>query len=187
MAMSRKGAIAPIVIGVLGVVLLLFLGSWQVQRLAWKEGLIAEIETRLASDPIALPASPSEERDAFLQVMVRGVVEPAEIPILTSIKGVGPGFRIVAPMVLEDGRRILVDLGFVPEALKNIETREGSPRQSGEPVSLDLTGVLFWPDGGDSFTPEPDSTSLNNASTSSSLRVTGRMPLLKQLLWKMSA
>ncbi|GAB5433712.1 MAG: hypothetical protein EpisKO_30820 [Epibacterium sp.] len=28
---------------------------WQLQRLAWKEGVLAEIETRIAAEPVALP------------------------------------------------------------------------------------------------------------------------------------
>ena len=57
MAVSRKRAIAPIVIGVIGTAILLMLGAWQVQRLSWKEGLIAGIEARMAADPVPLPAS----------------------------------------------------------------------------------------------------------------------------------
>ena len=49
-----------------GLALLIGLGVWQLKRLAWKEGLIAEIETRAKGEPIALKdaiAVASEGRD----------------------------------------------------------------------------------------------------------------------------
>ena len=39
-----------------GLAILLALGTWQMQRLAWKEGLIAAIETRMKSAPQPLSA-----------------------------------------------------------------------------------------------------------------------------------
>lgn len=155
MSRVRKGTIAPIILGVCGVAVLCFLGAWQVQRLAWKESLIAELEARAAADPVAIPAAPDAERDNYLRVQASGLIEPAEIDILTSIKNVGPGFRIVAPMVLEDGRRILADLGFVPEAVKDLESRANSKRQQGAPIQAELTGVLYWPEP-DGYAPAPD-------------------------------
>ena len=37
------------------------LGVWQVQRLAWKQGVIADIDARIQPAPVALPASPDPE------------------------------------------------------------------------------------------------------------------------------
>jgi surfeit locus 1 family protein len=39
------------------VVVLIGLGTWQLQRKAWKEGLIAALDAQLAAPPIALPAA----------------------------------------------------------------------------------------------------------------------------------
>ena len=50
--------IGPLVIGIAGAAVLVALGVWQVQRLAWKEALLADIEARIASEPVALPADP---------------------------------------------------------------------------------------------------------------------------------
>ena len=52
----------PIILGVSGVAVLLYLGFWQMQRLAWKEGILAEIDARMTRAPIALPLNPKEER-----------------------------------------------------------------------------------------------------------------------------
>ncbi|MFK7944844.1 MAG: SURF1 family protein [Paracoccaceae bacterium] len=155
MSRVRRGTLAPIILGVCGVATLLILGAWQVQRLDWKEALIATLEERAAAAPVSVPVSPDSTRDNFLRVRVAGLLEPEELDVLTSIKNVGPGFRIVAPMLLEDGRRILLDLGYVPEVMKDLESRTQSPRHGGIPIELDATGILYWPVS-DGLAPAPD-------------------------------
>ncbi|MEM0988650.1 MAG: SURF1 family protein [Pseudomonadota bacterium] len=152
---GRKGAIAPIVIGVVGCAILVILGTWQVERLTWKEGLIAELQARLAADPVPLPATPDTERDQNLRVGVTGTILPEELHVLTSIKNVGPGFRVISPMELDDGRRIMVDMGYVRETLKDIATRSADPRASGDGLLGEVVGVLRWPEP-DSYAPPPD-------------------------------
>ena len=58
---SRRWLVPTLMTG-FGVVLLLGLGTWQVQRLHWKEGLIAAREARLAAPPVDLPAAGDPER-----------------------------------------------------------------------------------------------------------------------------
>lgn len=152
---GRRSTIAPIVIGVVGAAILVALGTWQVQRLEWKEGLIAELDARLSADPVALPGTPDPVADQNLRVQVEGVISAEELDVLTSIKNVGPGFRIVAPMVIQDGRRIMVDLGFVPERLKDIANRPDSPRLGGKGATGAVVGVLRWPEL-DNTAPPPD-------------------------------
>ena len=155
MAITRKRAIAPIVIGVVGTAILLMLGAWQVQRLAWKEGLIAGIEARMSAEPVAMPAIPNPERDHLLRVKVQGTLETDELHAIHSIKRIGPGYRLIVPMALDD-RRIMVDLGFILERSKDAVPREGSVRWTDRPGPDTVTGLLSWPRETDSFTPEPD-------------------------------
>ncbi|MEO0748023.1 MAG: SURF1 family cytochrome oxidase biogenesis protein, partial [Pseudomonadota bacterium] len=44
-----------LVFGLTGIAVLVSLGMWQVQRLAWKEGVLAQIDARIAALPVALP------------------------------------------------------------------------------------------------------------------------------------
>lgn len=155
MSVSRKGAVAPIVIGVIGTAILLFLGAWQVQRLEWKEGLIAQIETRLAADPVALPDPLDPVRDHLLRVRVEGRLGTDELHAIHTVKFKGPGYRLIVPMDLQD-QRILVDLGFVPEGQKDAVPREGSIRWDSGRSADTVTGLLYWPGEADSFTPDPD-------------------------------
>lgn len=144
---------AAIAFGVAGVSVLVGLGVWQVQRLTWKEGVIAAIETRLGEAPVALPEEVSEADDEYRRVRLTGrLIAGDEIAVLTTMKPEGPGFRIISPFETPEGRRILVDRGYVPEALKDPDLRPSEP-DMGYAVA---TGALLWPDEVDSFTPEPD-------------------------------
>ncbi|MDX2484927.1 MAG: SURF1 family protein [Pseudodonghicola sp.] len=136
-----------LVFGIVGGGLLLSLGIWQVRRLAWKQGVLAEIETRIAADPVALPAAPDPARDRYLPVRVSGTMGPQELHVLVSTRDFGAGYRIIAPFVTDGGRRILIDRGFIPTEAKT------AVRQTG---AMEITGNLHWPQEIDSFTPAPE-------------------------------
>ena len=52
--MTRKGLAWFTLFTLAALALLVGLGVWQLKRLAWKEGLIAEIEARAKGTPITL-------------------------------------------------------------------------------------------------------------------------------------
>ncbi|MEM1005765.1 MAG: SURF1 family protein [Pseudomonadota bacterium] len=135
-----------LIFGFSGLAVLVSLGAWQVQRLAWKEGILADIDARIAADPVQLPASPSESADKYLPVTISGEMQPGEIHVLVSVKQVGAGYRIIQSFGT-DGRTILVDRGFVPVTAKQNDRVQGV---------MEITGNLHWPDEIDGYTPEPD-------------------------------
>lgn len=137
----------PIVLGLGGAAVLVGLGLWQLQRLEWKEAVLAEIEARITADPVALPESPDPVRDRYLPVEVTGRTGAEELHVLVSAKGLGPGFRIVTAFETGAGRRILLDQGVVPDELKDAAR---------PPVAATVTGNLHWPDERDGFTPDDD-------------------------------
>ena len=139
-------AIWAILIGVVGCAILISLGVWQVQRLQWKESVVAEIDARIGGDPAALPAVPEPERDRYLPVRLTGTVGQDELHVLTSIKNVGPGYRVIAPFETE-GRMILLDRGYIAEADKDAA-------RGGQAITVE--GNVHWPDETDGFTPAPD-------------------------------
>ncbi|WP_299981762.1 SURF1 family protein [uncultured Ruegeria sp.] len=136
----------PLIFGLVGLGVLVSLGVWQMQRLAWKNDILAEIETRIAADPVNLPATMSEKNDKYLPVTLTGELEPGEIHVLVSVKQVGAGYRIIQSFNAEN-RTILVDRGFVPTSAKQAERLTGP---------MEITGNLHWPDEIDSYTPEHD-------------------------------
>lgn len=137
----------PLVIGLGGAAFLASLGLWQVQRLAWKEGILAEISAKIADAPVALPDQPDEISDKYLPVTVAGSTGGQELHVLVSQKIYGAGFRIISALDTEDGRRILIDRGFV-RAIAKDEVRP--------PQQASFTGNLHWPDDRDRFTPTND-------------------------------
>lgn len=136
----------PILFGILGTVVLVWLGVWQMQRLDWKEGVLAQMEAELTAAPVAVPADPDPERDAWLPVRASGRIGAEEILVQSSLKAVGPGFRVIAPFDI-GGRRVLLDRGFIRL------TDRDTPRPS---VDATVVGNLHWPDDIDRFTPEPE-------------------------------
>ena len=109
--------IAPILIGVAGVAVLVSLGVWQMQRLAWKEGVLADIAARIIADPVDVPATPDPEVDRYLPVIAQGVITDAAIRVLVSTREDGAGYRIISPFEMGD-RTLLIDRGFIPAEAK---------------------------------------------------------------------
>ncbi|MCC6008709.1 MAG: SURF1 family protein [Rhodobacteraceae bacterium] len=147
-APASRAILAPLLIGLVGGSVLVSLGLWQVQRLTWKEGLIAGIEARIHDAPIPLPDAPTQERDQYLPVIVEGAGGSEELRILVSRRDTGPGYRIVTTFETGGGRVILLDRGFVPDRARN------APRT---PAEGRIVGNLLWPNEVDgAFTPAPD-------------------------------
>jgi surfeit locus 1 family protein len=139
--------IFALVFGLGGAAVLVALGFWQVDRLGQKEAMLAAIKAKISAATGPLPATPDPEADRYRPVAVDGRFLEGEILVLTGQKGVGAGYSVIAPFETAEGRRILVDRGFLPEAEK------GSARPGGE---ARIEGNLDWPREADSFTPEPD-------------------------------
>ncbi|MCB1336771.1 MAG: SURF1 family protein [Maritimibacter sp.] len=130
-----------------GLATFVSLGIWQLHRLEWKEAILAEIDAKIAEPAVALPAAPEPQADEYRAVRLAGAFEPGEILVLVSSRDYGAGFRVIAPFVTADGRRILVDRGFLPT-----ERREAT-RSLG---AAEIEGNLHWPDERTGSTPEDD-------------------------------
>ena len=133
--------------GLSGVFLLMSLGLWQIQRLNWKENILQDIESEISGTPKPLPQELERTENRYMPVVVNGSFLPSELHVLVSIKRVGAGYRIIAPFRTSDGRRIMVDRGFVPVTDKDAERQIGTAQ---------ITGHLHWPDEIDRFTPDTD-------------------------------
>src|SRR5215468_1340100 len=72
-ARLRRSLIVPSVAALLALAGLIWLGTWQLERKAWKEDLIATLAQRLAAAPEKLPAATAwdrldSDRDEFRRV-----------------------------------------------------------------------------------------------------------------------
>ncbi len=139
--------ILPLVFGLIGTGILAALGVWQVQRLHWKEGVLADIDAHIGAAPVPLPAHPALPDDRYLPVAVEGRFTGEDLAVLVSSKDYGAGTRIIAAFETGGGRRILIDRGFLAEGMRT------TPRPA---KAAAVTGNLHWPDEVDSYTPAPD-------------------------------
>ncbi len=142
--MTRR-LVGPIAFGVIGTAILLALGMWQLQRLEWKQAVLAEIEARISAAPVAIPEAPDPTADRFLPVVATGQIAAEAIRVVTTADG-GPAFRVISPF-RTDGRSVLLDRGVIPAG-------DEIPPPPAGPV--EATGNLHWPDEADSFTPPPE-------------------------------
>ena len=133
-------------IGFAGTACLLYLGKWQIDRLDWKLDVLKKIDQKIAAAPVPLPAEPSESVHKYLSVEISGQFLQESIRVLASKKRYGAGYRIIH-VFRTNGRRLLVDLGFV-----GLETDYDVDLIN----DISIVGNLHWPDEVDNFTPEPD-------------------------------
>ena len=136
----------PAVLGALA------LGTWQVQRLQWKNELIAERQARRDAPPLAaLPERFVAARDAFRRVRVAGRFRHEKEMYLAarSFRG-NAGYHVLTPLVLDGGRTILVNRGWIPLDRKSPASRAPGNR-AGE---VAVEGYLRAESGPGWFTPE---------------------------------
>lgn len=146
-ATSRlRAAIWPTVAALPVLAALIGLGTWQVQRMHWKEGLIAERAAGLAAPPIA-PAEIGPDRE-FRRVRATGTFANERTIFLTArVRNGEPGYHAVTPLVLRSGGSVLVDRGWV-------KTRTAPPA-AGEAVVEGFVRKGGRPSG---WTPDNDPT-----------------------------
>lgn len=136
----------PLILGVVGCAFLVSLGMWQLQRLKWKQAMIAEIQRQIDAEPQPLPGiiDPSMK---YLPVTLSGRTTGQEIDVLSGTREAGAGYQVVSSFETAGGRRILLDRGFVDQDHKR------DPRP---PVDLEVVGNLHWPQEKGSATPAPN-------------------------------
>lgn len=136
----------PLILGILGCAILIWLGLWQVQRLHWKQAMLDQIQSRIDGAAVALPATVDPSMK-YLPVMVSGTTTGQEIDVLSGTRDSGGGYQVVSGFVTDDGRRILLDRGFVGQDHKR------DPRPA---TRLQVVGNLHWPQEKSAATPGPN-------------------------------
>ena len=107
------------------IALLFSLGTWQVKRLQWKNGLIAQVEARLASEPVdvfeALALQAAGEDIEYLPVRVVGGFPNADTAHVPGTYEGQPGAYAFQVMRLDApaGKVLLLNRGFVPQDLRS--------------------------------------------------------------------
>ncbi|PNG24706.1 SURF1 family protein [Methylocella silvestris] len=140
--------------------LLVGLGLWQLQRLAWKEQLIEKVAARAGAAPAPLPpesdwATLKPDDYEYRAVRFEGVYEHDKEALVFRAAGGAlrqPGYFVLTPARLASGATVIVNRGFVPLAQRDRaawpEPTSGTP----EPIS----GLMRQPEPRNLFTPADD-------------------------------
>jgi surfeit locus 1 family protein len=140
------------------------LGVWQIQRLAWKEGLIAQVTARLDQPPYDLPTPaewPTLDPDMFdfHPVTATGhYVTDKTVLVFTSLgddakgKYSGPGYWVMTPFADDNGSTVFINRGFIPQNQASaFSTDKTVPKGQ-----MSITGVAVLAETAGAFTPGPD-------------------------------
>lgn len=121
--------LGPTLFTVPALIAMLALGTWQVQRLEWKEALIAERDARVAAPGIAAPGTDADLRELeFRRVSLSGrFLNGQEMFLAARSMNGNVGYHVVTPFLLASGAAVLVDRGWIP-----LDRKEPSARLEGE-------------------------------------------------------
>ena len=160
---ARRGVLEPTIVAIVGVAILIGLGIWQLGRKVWKENLIATMTARLNRAPEALPPREdwrrlTEQSNEFVRVTFPAEFLPGQEALVYSAGSAvrpdvkGPGYFVFAPARLAGGSIVIVNRGFVPIDRKDPQSRPQAAPQG----SIDIVGIVRWPETRGLFTPADD-------------------------------
>lgn len=120
----------PLLMSLSAIILLFGLGIWQLQRLAWKEALIADIERAAQETPLqGLPQSVEEmkaRRFHIAELTGEYLPEP-ELHLAARYFRSQLGYSVFNPFRLTDGRIVLVNRGWIPAQRKSADKHPAAP------------------------------------------------------------
>jgi surfeit locus 1 family protein len=145
--------LVPGVFALAGFAVLIGLGTWQVERKARKEALIATLTQRLNAPPQPLPlpqnwAQLDRSEAEFRRVAFRAdfLADMREARLFTSGSALRddvqePGYFVFAPARLTDGRKVMVNRGFASA----VRPTPATPPVAVPQLPVDVIGVMRWP------------------------------------------
>lgn len=117
---TRRALFWPTVATALAALLLIGLGTWQLERKAWKEALIQKIELRSRAEPIVLDAAATLYRAGedleYTRVRARGQLLTDRSQLLFQAQGTTAGYHVYTPLETPNGGVLMINRGFIAEA-----------------------------------------------------------------------
>lgn len=151
--MKRSFPLWATILTICGVIVLSGLGTWQVQRLHWKETLLADLASARADQDRKFSFDEIKSLAASGKTFGYGSANGRFLP--GSEIFVGPrtwkganGYHQIAVLMLKDGGAVAVNRGWVAADQKETVIL---PSQT-----VTITGLLRRPDHGNIFTPDND-------------------------------
>ncbi len=142
-----KPRIWPIVLAsAIGLAILLALGVWQLQRLAWKNALIADYDKAITADPIALDEAIAQflagKRIDGMKVKATGHFALREPLRLLTSSSTGPAWQLIHGFELDSGSAVLLNRGKI---------NHGQPVPAPSIDTVEIVGHIVWHDQGKGF------------------------------------
>jgi surfeit locus 1 family protein len=127
----------------LGLLILLGLGTWQVERLAWKTNLIDTIARSVSAPPRLLTGPDLGPVADYERVRVEGrFLNDREMHMLArSLKGNEIGYQVMTPFAVDGGGTVIVNRGFVPSSRRDPATRSEGQIEG----TTTVTGIARFP------------------------------------------
>jgi surfeit locus 1 family protein len=131
---------------------LIALGTWQIERKAWKEALIASLTERLAAPPQALPPAKDWARldradDEYRRVKFTANLDNTREALVFAAASAfrpdvtSPGYWVFTPARLADGSIVIVNRGFVPDARRDAKSRPQGQITETIEIARDPAGI----------------------------------------------
>ncbi|WEK03079.1 MAG: SURF1 family protein [Candidatus Devosia phytovorans] len=169
--MTDKRRLGPVMTWTFVVLMLalavtcVWLGTWQMHRLAEKEALVAAVDSRLSAAPIPVPPQAdwsSLDLDAlnFQPVSLTGSFRYNQtVTVFTSLADAngpasGPGYWVVTPFALAAGGTVFVNRGFIPQDFQAAAVTDGTADDG----MVTISGLLRPGEHAGFMTPAPDTS-----------------------------
>jgi len=155
---STAARVALAVCAVIAFAGFIALGTWQVERRAWKLDLIARVDQRVHAPATTAPGrnewpTVNAANDEYRHIRLAGTFLHDKETLVQASTKLGAGFWVLTPLRAADGTVVLVNRGFVPP-----EARERPARTAAEPQGeTTVAGLLRLtePKGGFLRTNDP--------------------------------
>lgn len=159
----EAGLVTVTLASLVALCLLIGLGTWQLQRKSWKEGLLRDIAQRSGQPPVDVGANIfAAPPPVFSHVRLRGRFLHDKERYWFSDGRLGSGFQVFTPLEVAPGHVVWVNRGYIPARFRDPAARAqgqvegvvsvtGSVREGGERNAFtpanDVAGnVWYWRD-----------------------------------------
>jgi surfeit locus 1 family protein len=143
---TQRSPVGTILLGALALasfLAFLALGTWQIERRAWKLDLIERVNQKVHAAPIPAPKwhnrlEFSAATDEYRRIHVAGTFSNERETLVQAVTEYGGGFWVLTPFRMQDGAIVLVNRGFVPPDRRKPETRQAGQIEG----PTEMTGLL---------------------------------------------
>jgi surfeit locus 1 family protein len=142
------------------IAIMIGLGVWQIERLHWKEGILAHVAALKNAPPVAAAPALALNSDVDFRRVELDCPGLASAPFveLFGVREGDPGARLISACAIDAGpyRTVLVDRGFI------VGTNAGRPSvDAANKAPVHVVGVLRIPEHGNWASPANDSAKRN--------------------------